>query len=165
MTTSNENLIKCIEADHAGGEGMKPLVIYHADCTDGYGSAFAAWLKFGDEAEYLPMQYGQVKTVAEMNSVLSTAGIPFGEGEVYILDFSLPKDVMAWLFKTQATANSTRLRPLAAARSFKAWAMAIDSGRHSVSIMRRSLRPARVSGGALLPGTYLPDRMPRAIGL
>ena len=75
----------------------KPLVIYHADCTDGFGAAFAAWLKFGDEAEYLPMHYGQVKTVAEMNSVLATAGIPDGEGEVYILDFSLPKDVMEWL--------------------------------------------------------------------
>ena len=36
---------------------MKPLVIYHANCTDGFGAAFAAWLKLGDEAEYLPMEY------------------------------------------------------------------------------------------------------------
>lgn len=35
---------------------MKPLVIYHAACADGFGAAFAAWLKLGDEAEYLPMQ-------------------------------------------------------------------------------------------------------------
>lgn len=28
---------------------MKPLVIYHANCTDGFGAAFAAWLKLGDE--------------------------------------------------------------------------------------------------------------------
>ena len=77
---------------------MKPLVIYHANCTDGFGAAFAAWMKLGDEAEYVPMQYGDVKNVADMNSVLAKAGIPDGEGEVYILDFSLPKDVMKWLF-------------------------------------------------------------------
>lgn len=76
----------------------KPLVIYHANCTDGFGAAFAAWMKLGDEAEYVPMQYGDVKNVADMNSVLAKAGIPDGEGEVYILDFSLPKDVMKWLF-------------------------------------------------------------------
>lgn len=77
---------------------MKPLVIYHDSCADGFGAAFAAWLKLGDDAEYVPMQYGQVKNVAELNSILSSAGIPFGKGEVYILDFSLPKDVMDWLF-------------------------------------------------------------------
>ena len=26
----------------------KPLVIYHANCADGFGAAFAAWLKLGD---------------------------------------------------------------------------------------------------------------------
>ncbi len=78
---------------------MKPLVIYHAQCADGFGAAFAAWLKLGDEAEYVPCQYGQVKNVADLNSILSSAGIPFGEGEVYVLDFSFPKDVMEWLFK------------------------------------------------------------------
>ena len=36
---------------------MKPLVIYHASCADGFGAAFAAWLKLGDDAEYVPMQY------------------------------------------------------------------------------------------------------------
>ena len=78
---------------------MKPLVIYHNSCADGFGAAFAAWLKLGDEAEYVPCQYGQVKNVADLNSILSSAGIPFGEGEVYVLDFSFPKDVMEWLFK------------------------------------------------------------------
>ena len=38
---------------------MKPLVIYHANCADGFGAAFAAWLKFGDEAEYQAAQYGK----------------------------------------------------------------------------------------------------------
>lgn len=30
---------------------MKPLVVYHANCADGFGAAFAAWLKLGDEVE------------------------------------------------------------------------------------------------------------------
>ena len=67
---------------------MKPLVIYHADCTDGFGAAFAAWLKLGDEAEYLPMHYN-----ADFCD-------PVGQREVYILDFSFPRETMHHLFAT-----------------------------------------------------------------
>jgi hypothetical protein len=28
---------------------MKPLILYHANCTDGFGAAFSAWCKFGDD--------------------------------------------------------------------------------------------------------------------
>ena len=66
---------------------MKPLIIYHANCTDGFGAAFCAWLKFGNEAEYAPMNYGEQ---AEFN----VAG-----REVYILDFSFPREVMDHIFK------------------------------------------------------------------
>ena len=38
----------------------KPLVIYHDTCADGFGAAFAAWLVLGDEADYVPMQYGKI---------------------------------------------------------------------------------------------------------
>lgn len=33
---------------------MKPLVIYHANCADGFGAAFAAWLKLGDGIDLCP---------------------------------------------------------------------------------------------------------------
>ena len=66
---------------------MKPLVIYHADCTDGYGAAFAAWLKLGDEAEYVPMQYGH------------KGALPYyDDKEVYILDFSFSREDMLLIF-------------------------------------------------------------------
>lgn len=66
---------------------MTPLVIYHADCTDGFGAAFAAWLKLGDNAKYLPMKYGY-KT------------LPMIEGrDVYILDFSFPREDMDYTFR------------------------------------------------------------------
>lgn len=75
---------------------MKPLVIYHANCTDGFGAAFAAWLKLGDEAEYLPMEYGQVSTPEDFDMKVSLAA---KGNEVYILDFSFPREVMGALFK------------------------------------------------------------------
>ena len=68
---------------------MKPLVIYHANCTDGFGAAFAAWLKLGDEAEYVPVEYG----------VGVMANLPMFDGrEVYILDFSFSKPDMEDIF-------------------------------------------------------------------
>ncbi len=30
------------------------IIIYHGDCPDGFGAAYAAWKKFGDTATYLP---------------------------------------------------------------------------------------------------------------
>lgn len=71
---------------------MKPLVIYHANCADGFGAAFAAWLKLGDEAEYVPMQYG------EDAANFSERTTPLIGREIYILDFSFPRHVMDWLF-------------------------------------------------------------------
>ena len=80
---------------------MKPLVIYHASCADGFGAAFAAWLKFGDDAEYVPMQYLDSKLNAVEAWEALSAAIPSKANtgrEVYILDFSLPKPVMDKLF-------------------------------------------------------------------
>lgn len=68
---------------------MKPLVIYHKSCADGFAAAFAAWLKFGDDAEYVPMQYG-----------FGCKDLPAISGrEVYMLDFSWPKYHMERLFR------------------------------------------------------------------
>lgn len=65
----------------------RPLVIYHDHCADGFGAAFAAWLKLGDGADYLPADY---KT--EINA---PDWIDLVDGrEVYILDFSFPLPVM-----------------------------------------------------------------------
>lgn len=61
---------------------MKPLVIYHDHCTDGFGAAFAAWCKLGDTAEYLPMSYGSGDPLRD---------VIFENREVYVLDFSFDK--------------------------------------------------------------------------
>lgn len=70
---------------------MKPLVIYHDNCADGFGAAFAAWLKLGDEAEYRPMQYGKVPEPQDLRDMVDCR-------DVYVLDFSLPKAGMDELF-------------------------------------------------------------------
>ncbi|HNG55595.1 MAG TPA: DHHA1 domain-containing protein [Nitrospira sp.] len=70
---------------------MKPLVIYHANCTDGFGAAFSAWLALGDEAEYVPMNYNSINP-ADLADLTD-------DREVYILDFSLPRVQMESVFR------------------------------------------------------------------
>ncbi|MES2952967.1 MAG: DHHA1 domain-containing protein [Patescibacteria group bacterium] len=62
-------------------ENLKDIVIiYHSDCPDGFGAAWAAWKALGDTASYLP--------------VLNRAEVPEGlEGkEVYTLDYSFREE-------------------------------------------------------------------------
>lgn len=59
----------------------KIVVIYHAECRDGFGAAYAAWKKFGNRAEYLPAKYGG--EVPELE-----------DKEIYIVDFSFEEEVL-----------------------------------------------------------------------
>lgn len=34
------------------------VCIYHGNCADGFGAAYAVWKRFGDEVEYIPGTYG-----------------------------------------------------------------------------------------------------------
>jgi len=70
---------------------MKSFVIYHANCTDGFGAAFAAWKKLGDDAEYMPQNYGEASPDMWAEKCR--------DRDVYILDFSFPKLVMEHIFK------------------------------------------------------------------
>lgn len=68
----------------------KYLVIYHAKCTDGFGAALAAYLRFGDKAEYFPCAYGQVKSLADIGKLPELE-----DRDVYVMDFSFPPEVMS----------------------------------------------------------------------
>lgn len=57
-------------------------VLYHSNCYDGFGAAYAAWKKFGGRAQYLPVSYN--KPVPELP----------GAKEVYIVDFSYDYDIL-----------------------------------------------------------------------
>lgn len=61
-------------------ENLKDIVIiYHDQCRDGFGSAYAAWKKFGYDASYIPC-----KTQDPVPEGLT-------DKELYILDYSFKK--------------------------------------------------------------------------
>lgn len=77
-----------------------PLVLYHANCADGFGAAFAAWKKLGDDgAIYVPVSYDKFKFNVETGE-LTVDGVEYvtTDREVYILDFSFPVSIMEALF-------------------------------------------------------------------
>lgn len=63
------------------------VIIYHGDCTDGYTGSYVAWKKFGDNAIYI----GAKDRLVPPENL---------EGkDVYIIDYSYPKDVLLDLEK------------------------------------------------------------------
>ncbi|MFA6278506.1 MAG: DHHA1 domain-containing protein [Candidatus Paceibacterota bacterium] len=68
------------------------VILYHGGCPDGFGSAYAAWKKFGDTAEYIPLK-------------LHERPIPEGlEGKhLFFIDFTYPQDIMDEIVKTAAS--------------------------------------------------------------
>jgi uncharacterized protein len=67
------------------------IIIYHSDCPDGFGAAYAAWKKFGDAATYLPWKDHSV--------------LPEGlNGKtVYIVDFSFHAPLLKELNDTNTS--------------------------------------------------------------
>lgn len=59
---------------------MRTLVYYHADCLDGFGAAFAAWLALGDTATFRAMHHGDHWSSDEVRNAT-----------VYILDYSFSR--------------------------------------------------------------------------
>jgi oligoribonuclease NrnB/cAMP/cGMP phosphodiesterase (DHH superfamily) len=57
-------------------------VLYHANCYDGFGSAWTAWRKFGDAAVYQPVTHGN-----------PPPALPEGS-DVLIADFSYPRALL-----------------------------------------------------------------------
>jgi nanoRNase/pAp phosphatase (c-di-AMP/oligoRNAs hydrolase) len=44
--------------------------VYHGDCPDGFGAAFAAWKRYGDGADYVPVSHGDPPPKTEGRHVL-----------------------------------------------------------------------------------------------
>jgi hypothetical protein len=61
---------------------VKTFVLYHAHCADGFGAAWAAFLRLRDSAEYVPVEHGVPPPELPPNA------------SVYILDFCYPRDVI-----------------------------------------------------------------------
>lgn len=65
-------------------------VLYHGGCPDGFGGAYAAWKKFGDAAEYIPVKHG--KPAPE-----NLAG-----KKLYFVDFCYTQEIMEALVSVAA---------------------------------------------------------------
>lgn len=61
------------------------VILYHAKCPDGFGAAYAAWKKYGDTAEYIPVKHG--------------GPVPehMDGREIVLVDFCFPKEDMEGL--------------------------------------------------------------------
>lgn len=66
----------------------KIVVIYHKNCPDGFGGAWAAWKKFKNKAEYLAAEPRELPQVE------------FKDKEIYIIDNSYPRAVLQKLMDT-----------------------------------------------------------------
>ena len=60
----------------------RTVILYHGNCPDGFGGAYAAWKKFGDAAEYVPLDHQKPLPV-------DLAG-----ADAYFIDICPPQAVM-----------------------------------------------------------------------
>lgn len=79
---------------------MAKICIYHADCIDGFGAAYAHWLYNDKEVddgeqvfEYFPVQYNSINTPADFFNAFPELA-RYETHELVILDFSFPMEVM-----------------------------------------------------------------------
>ncbi len=70
------------------------IILYHGECGDGFGAAWAAWKKFGDSADYVPVRHGY------------SYPDNFVDKEIYTVDLTLPKEITEKLLKTNKRLTS-----------------------------------------------------------
>lgn len=69
---------------------MKPIIIYHANCADGFSGAWCFWRKYGHDADYVAASYAE--------------NAPDVTGrDVYLVDFSYKRDVVAAMIRIAAS--------------------------------------------------------------
>lgn len=57
------------------------MVLYHAGCPDGFGSAWSFWRRYGEKADYVPVKHGESP--------------PDVKGrKVFVVDFSYPRTIL-----------------------------------------------------------------------
>lgn len=102
---------------------MKDIVIlYHAECPDGFGASWAAHKKFGDDADYIGVHHNH----------------PAPEGldgrEVYLLDFTYPEEALKDLISRnkRVTAIDHHVSAEEAVKMTKDYSFAIN---HSGSVL------------------------------
>lgn len=97
---------------------MKTYVLYHDNCNDGFGAAWASWLTLGDEdVTYVPVQYGRPLPEIRDGST------------VYIVDFSYDRETLIALSQ-----RSKRVTVLDHHRTAKEALTGLDGTNNNLSI-------------------------------
>lgn len=93
------------------------VVIYHGDCPDGFGGAWAAYKRFGDRAEYIPVHHGLPPIAGLENK------------EIYMIDITYPVDVVKDLIahNLRVTTIDHHITAEAAVKLTKDYSYAIDN--------------------------------------
>lgn len=74
---------------------MKNIVIlYHKDCSDGFGGAWAAWKKFGNQASYISLRH-QEPVLRGLNNK-----------KIFMIDFTYPIEIMEKLIRDNELVTS-----------------------------------------------------------
>ena len=63
-------------------KSKRVAILYHGGCPDGFGGAYAAWKKFGETVEYIPVKHGKP----------APSGLE--DRTLYFVDFCYPKETM-----------------------------------------------------------------------
>ena len=88
-------------------------VLYHDDCTDGFGAAYAAWHFLGYAGvQYIPVQYGQPIDARVRDT------------QIYVLDFCYPKEQLIELCSITAESVTILDHHKTAIDMFNAWPIA-----------------------------------------
>jgi len=98
------------------------VILYHGDCPDGFGGAWAAHKKFGSKAEYIPVHH-------QMPPPQGLTG-----KEIYLIDFAYPEDVMGELLKNNQRVTAID-HHVSAEKSVKLTQDYIYDIRHSGSVL------------------------------
>ncbi|MBS1145134.1 MAG: Phosphoesterase [Proteobacteria bacterium] len=106
------------------------FVIFHADCLDGFGAAYAAWRQVGEGARFRPMHHGEPLDFSE-----------FAGHAVHVLDFSFPPDVLEAMAKVAASVTQIDHH----ASAMKAWGGRLQRDEHGLSRFRHPTLPLAVA--------------------
>lgn len=74
------------------------IIFYHEHCTDGFASAYTAWKKFKDKAQYIPLSH-----TASGEDILKSKKVKINDlkdKEIYFIDFCLKETELKKVQKT-----------------------------------------------------------------
>ena len=80
MAKSTEDTNSMMHGDDSPTKSI--VVLYHTNCLDGFGAAYAAWCKLGDKADYIPVQYGEPIPVGLDNKLIYLVDFSYNEIEL-----------------------------------------------------------------------------------